>query len=388
MITGFSGEFLFHPILLEMSMNACSHQCVYCFANLRNSNRCFNARKFATEMDKLYNKKTFEAQKLREGYPVVLSNLTDPFSDNNLVNTEAVLEQFNARNIPVYFQTKTGKRMLEIVSGMKPSTFYITITTYDDAISKRIEPFAPVISERIEYIKKLLQLGHVVMVGINPLAREWMPPEQLNEMITKLSALGVSGFVFNKLHINNQNIETLNKRDFGGVNFKDYFKRGGGDYFQTIALEYAKYGGIAYNQPATSNGWEKTKKLYKTIPTIQDFVNYIVEKYKDETAEIEFEQFYEFNKELEYVFNTPHILDKYVISIARNAWKGNPQNQRIIGAEHLLKVFWNDRRPKISPQNNMLFEKIKEKDGFAVLKYNGGKFIRDNKIINLKRETL
>lgn len=116
MITTFTGEFLLHPIPFEMSQNLCSHKCVYCFAGVREKPNKFNLSGFLKQMENFQKgKDSWMFRKLREGYPIVLSNNTDPFSDNNAPFTETVLEYFKRNNIRVFFQTKGGKRALELI---------------------------------------------------------------------------------------------------------------------------------------------------------------------------------------------------------------------------------------------------------------------------------
>lgn len=388
MISLFAGELLLHPIPLEMSMSACSHRCVYCFANLRKQNRLFDAKGFANQLSKMYESKTLVSTKLREGWPVCISNLTDPFSDNNLSNTESVLSQFIAKKIPVFIQTKTGSNMIDLVSDLPKSTFYITITCFLDVNSKKIEPFAPSTSERIEYIKKLIDLGHNVIVGINPLAQEWMSADEFELILKELEETGVTGIFTQQLNLNKKNNEVLAKRDFAGIKLSNYYPPFDGAYFQGIVEKYHSRNVVSYNQPFYSNGWKSTRECYpnRSLLTMQDFVNLVIDTYKTDKGDLFFNDFYSFFKEnFESFFNTEHRLDDYVISVARAAWKGQPRNQNIIGAKHLLRVFWNTKTLKISPQNNLIFERIgTDGAGNAVIRYSGGQFVRNGKIVKLK----
>ena len=79
MINLFMAEYMLHPVGLEMSQNACGHNCFYCFATLKDSRRKFDSKKFANQMNNLTKSETFLAKKIRDKYPFVFSNNTDPF---------------------------------------------------------------------------------------------------------------------------------------------------------------------------------------------------------------------------------------------------------------------------------------------------------------------
>lgn len=386
MITTFDGEFLVHPIPLEMSMNACSHGCSYCFANLRNSGRTFKAREFNSQMNRFYDGATFTARKLRQGWPVVLSNLTDPFSDNNEAFTEAVLAQFEAKGIPVFFQTKTGKNMLKLIDGMKPTGFYVTITCFDDGDSRLVEPGAPVTSERVAAIGELLKRGHAVMVGFNPLVKEWMDEGQLDAMVERLKGMGVKGFYFQKLNVKKNSVELLRKRNFPRVDVGDYVGMGGGDYFEYSLAKHAKNGGVAFNSPYLTDGWNAIRDMYpkRTLPTMHDFLNAMTDGRREERFEVTFGDFRDFMMDngCRDFFDYGKRLDGYILTVNRAAWRGHKENQKIFDAERLLRVYWNNAKLlAISPANNLMLHEIgKDERGDAVQLYSAGWFDVDGEV--------
>lgn len=381
MVDLFKGEFLFHPVPMEMSMNACSHQCVYCFANLRNSARLFNIKGFISDIQKLHNG-SFIHRKMLEGYPVLLSNLTDPFSKNNEAFTETVLEYYSKNGIRVYFQTKGGANAYNLIKayGLR-SSVYITMTTDRDEISKRIEPNAPAVSERIELAKRLIADGHEVVVGINPLATEWIDEGRLHEFVKMLHGIGVKTFVLQLLYTDSYYAEQYAKRDFAGIDVQSYRKGKYAEekirYFQrsVMTLSKAGYNIIAWNAPVVNRGWSDTAEIYggKVLPTTQDFINHISKGRETEEFDVTFKDFcdYMLPPLAEFFdFEYPR-LDGYIINRRRDTWKKLPV-QKIFRLEDFLKIYWlREFKMNISPSYNLL---LRSESSEGVLHYNAGKF--------------
>ncbi len=371
MINLFSGEFLFHAVPLEMSMNACSHQCVYCFANLKNGQRAFDTKSFSNQMNKLLDSKTFLSNKLKQKYSVCISNNTDPFSKNNINITEGVLETLQQKKIPVYFQTKTGYRFRETLKDFPKSDFYISITSTNDELSKRIEPNAPVFSERVEHIKWLLENGHNVGIGFNPLREEWISKEELENAFKLFYRLGIKGFMVQNLSVKSKNIERLQKRDFADVAINNKTTTDGFLYMMETVFKYFPYTHkVACYQYSEAN--ENLYKFSKTIKTQQDFINYVYKKYGKSEAILKFEDFLNVYNDDDFI-EDGYTYDGYIITTARNAWIGKPQNQKIKTKEHLFRTFWNEKMLHMSPQNNIIFKPIgNDANGDVQLLYHGG----------------
>jgi len=377
MITLFSGEFLYHPVPLEMSMNACSHGCVYCFANLRNGERTFDGRKFANQMNKLMDSDTFLSKKLKQGWGVVLSNNTDPFAKNNARITEGVLPQLIAKGISMFFQTKGGARLFELCENIPKSDFYFSMTMINEDTRAKVEPMAPSIKERFESMKWLMDKGHNVSVGINPLVEEWMNEEELDIMMNRCRDLGVKSFVIQSMHFGAKNKERLLKRDFADADVSKYIGKNNERqlYFQKALTKYNSFGTIAFNQPFYSKGIEYNASAQtKRYKTAQHFVNHVFEKYGENEHEITFEEYLSFFDDGFIEENSAQRYDEYILLTYIGAWKNKPKNQNIHSKEHLYNVIWNELDVRINLQNNILFENIgKDRNGNVVMKWNGGK---------------
>lgn len=378
----FKGEFLFHPIPFEMSMNACSHSCVYCFANLRRSDRKFDIARFINWAKKIPVSDSFTERKLREGYPILLSNLTDPFSKNNAPFSETVLEYFQRYGVRVYFQTKGGERAYDLIRAYgKPSSVYITMTSDRDDISARIEPGAPPVSERIEIAERLIADGHEVVVGINPLASEWMEEERLCGFVERLRKIGVRTYVLQLLYTSKKYDALYKKRDFAGADIEAYAKGKYAQdrirYFQRSVLRLTAqgYNIIAWNAPVVNAGWEDTARIYdgKLLPTTQDFINHIAKGREKEEFDVSFQDFYDYAKPMLaefFDYGYPR-LDAYILTRKRDTWKKLPV-QKVYSIETLLRYFWHrEFKMNISPSYNLL---LKADSSEGRLHYNAGNF--------------
>jgi len=212
MLDAYYGEFLVNPIPLELSMNYCSHKCAYCFANLNHPRRKLDAPRLMRFLADYRNRETLAARLLQAGYPVCISNKVDPFAASNFQQTLPILEGLTALGVSVQLQTKGGQgidRALEIVS---PSVWYVSISTDNDDLRQKIEPGAPSIAARIDLIAKLTDMGHGVVVGINPIVPEWLPDPA--PLLVAIRAAGAWGCWIEPLHLNKKQIANKLTRHF------------------------------------------------------------------------------------------------------------------------------------------------------------------------------
>ena len=382
MIRLFSGEFLYHPAPLEMSMSRCSHGCVYCFANSRGKTRLFDARGFANQMSKLNESDTFLSRKIKQGFPVCLSNNTDPFSKNNIAITEEVLPALDGHGVPVFIQTKTGDGMIDVLKSSKVKRdIYVTITTMDDAVSRIIEPGAPVTSQRIKFIKSLIANGHNVSVGINPLTREWLPPKQLDKLVNLLHDAGVCAFVFQKLVVKRDAAKRLTgSLNMAGTNIAEHTGKNKDRqvYFQYALSKYLDFGAIAFNMPFRTEGVGRIIKHARRYKVMQDFVNHVFDTRGTDEDEIKFAEFYSFMDD-GFIEKTTSRFDEYLLVSNRASWIRKPDNHNIRTREHLYRVYWNEPTLYIGLHHNILFSNIgTDKNRDVIMKWHGGK-IRDGR---------
>jgi len=211
MIEVYYGEFLINPIPLELSMNFCSHRCYYCFANLNRPNRKLNTPQLMRFLASYKQRDTLAAHLLQQGYPVVVSNKSDPFAGSNYQITLPVLEVLTSLGVPVQFQTRGGKGIDEALTIVKPSVWYVSITMMNDTLRRKIEPGAPSIDSRFELITRLVEAGHYVVVGLNPCVPEWLPDP--GPLLERVRAAGAWGVWVERLHLNHDQITNLTPKE-------------------------------------------------------------------------------------------------------------------------------------------------------------------------------
>lgn len=300
-IIPFWGEFLVSPSPLEWSLNYCSHGCNYCFANLNAPTRKGSSIKALRQVADIGQRKTLTDLLLRQGYPVCIANKTDPFSESNYRETVPVLQAMKEAGVGMQFQTKGGKGIDDILPGLPPSVWYITISQHDDAIRKLIEPNAPSIPERLALIDKLIDQGHWVVVGVNPAVPEWLPnPEAL---MRELSERGVWGVWVERLHLSEKQIHFMSdaaKRNMGASvmqramslrkempQVEEMFLIECGQAAMGYDMEW-----FTFTHPHKTDFFEPWKLAYqRTMPINHDFANYCYEEGWDETRLISFDEY-------------------------------------------------------------------------------------------------
>lgn len=207
------GDFLLSPIPLQLSFNYCSHKCSYCFANLNNPGRTFDVKEFQAQLKGIYTNNSLPSLLLREKYPVLLSNLVDPFATSNYGVAVPTIEMLTELGIPVSIQTRGGRGVDDVLSFLPTSVWYLSIPMLNDEIRKTIEPAAPSIPSRLELIDKLRAKGHPVVVGVNPTFSEWLPGNDSIELVNVLAAKGVHGIWVNPLHFNTRQVQRMPDKD-------------------------------------------------------------------------------------------------------------------------------------------------------------------------------
>lgn len=148
MIVPFYGEFLLHPIPLELSFGACSHRCAYCFVDANHP----NGRPLAKDINKIMrlladypNRETLTAKLLKAGYPVTISNRVDPFCGALHKDFLPIIQTMTELGIPIYFQTKGGFGIDKVLEYLPPSVWYVTVESLNDDVTRKISVGAPVL---------------------------------------------------------------------------------------------------------------------------------------------------------------------------------------------------------------------------------------------------
>ena len=300
---------------------------------------------------------------LRDGYPICVSNRSDPFTARNWRDTVALCHHL--ANIPngVYLQTKCGPGMDEAldVLGEKKPVVYITVTTIRDEIAAVLEPNAPPPSERMRIARDLCRRGYLVLIAVNPCAEQWMPRNDMEALVADIKSAGLRHIVIEMLDMSRNRIKVLPpsmRSRIGEAALADcvssrvrQYVRECTQYLVGEGLPVCKKG-----MPFRSTFFDDIKaRLGKTMPTHQDFVNYCFGAKGNEGAVT----FAEFDQVIRGgrggVFDAAikgSAIRDYLLRSGFISWK---ENQRVPTHRDLLRIVWNDPRHRISIQKHCLF---------------------------------
>jgi DNA repair photolyase len=398
MITDFIGEFMFHPAPLEFSGNTCSHGCRYCFANLRKSERIIDLKAIIKQCNKK-EVKTYQDALIKEGYPICMSNKTDPFSKSNYISTIALGYELNKLKNGLFIQTKGGAgidEFLKAIEYKKDIVWYITITTLNEAIRKRIEPNAPTSQERFDLAKKLKGLGYLVIIALNPVLEQWMPENDLKIYMQKCKDLNIKHICIEPLHLNKNESSkikgltqdeisyALNQKAYSYQNYAKHIipivKQNG---FHVVKVGNALYSEFFYD----------IRKVFTHIfPNQYDFINYCHNEIKK--GIVTFDEFYKvsvdnkpfFEREFKYV-------NKYILRSNIHEWAKTKEAKQIYTLKGVLQFIWNNTKIQssltrskafrivVDENNNPIFDK---KNNLS-LYFNKGIYPKPNRTITFKQ---
>lgn len=385
MLERFIGAYLFQPAAFDYSGDTCPNGCAYCFANINKAERSAN---LTGAVKKLYRRepRTYDDMLLRDGYPICVSNRSDPFTVRTWRDTVALCKHLV--NIPngVYIQTKCGPGMedaLEILGKKKPAV-YITITTIRDEISRVIEPGAPPASERLRIAKDLHRCGYMVMVAVNPCTEQWIPRNDLEALVADLKESGIRHVVIEMLDMSRARIKAISqaRKDRMGKTALEDCRTGRTRFYVRECTEYLVSHGMSVckkGMPFRSTFFDDVKlAIGKTMPVHQDFVNYCFDNHAGGSVVT----FAEFDAVIrgsrggvfEAAFEGSAIRD-YLLRAGFVSWKAN---QKVPTHLELLRIVWNDPRHRISIQKHCLFRlarrngsDMRDAEGNAVLWFDG-----------------
>jgi len=211
MLEVFLGGYLFHPAALDYSGDTCRNGCAYCFANINKEERKGN---LTGAINSIHKKEptTYKDLLVKLGYPICVSNRSDPFTPRNYRDTVALFTHLAQIPNGIFIQTKTGPGMdeaFDALEGKKNVVVYITVTTIRDSIAKLLEPGAPPPSERLRTAKAYHDAGYLVIVALNPLSEAWMPQEDIEALAEQLKADGIDHVCLEMLDIKRKRLSML-----------------------------------------------------------------------------------------------------------------------------------------------------------------------------------
>lgn len=363
MLEIFLGGYLFHPAALDYSGDTCQNGCAYCFANI---NKEFRRGNLTGAINSFYKKDatTYKDLLIKIGYPVCVSNRSDPFSPNNAKDTIALFTHLAEQKNPIFIQTKCGPGMdeaLDIISDRRDVVVYITVTTMQDDIARTLEPGAPLPSRRLAIAKDLHRRGYLVLLAINPLSEAWMPRQDIEALADDMKNEGMNHICLEMLDIKRARLSKLGegrKKRLGaaldtlGAQNRNYVREAT-EYFVRHKFAVAKKG-----MPFRTTFFDDIKERLKfTMPVLQDFVNYCFDRYGSSGAAVTYPEFESIIAQAGIFQRTvrQNAIRDYLLRSGFLSWK---ENQQVHSHKELLKIAWNDPRHRISIQRHCLFTMI------------------------------
>jgi DNA repair photolyase len=354
-------------IPLQLEMRYCG-QCVYCFADLSDPDRNNPTEPILRLLkafrdrgkDGQYKRQSLAAHLLREGYPVVASNLVDPLSKSNAQSFLAIQSLMELQGVPYSIQTKVAADPTAAYQALKqakkPIVWYISVTTLDDKHRRRIEPGASSIPDRLQFIRDAIAQGHRVLVGINPVIPELIPDAEA--IVGTLKERGVEGIWTQGLHLSAKKQEnlTLYGRKALGEDVLAKAKKPH-DWAECNAIVSAvraaadRLGLPTYNgqQSAATSYFRPYRETYqKTYPLMQDFVNHCHDIHKPGDL-IFWEEFRDFFVE-RFPLGRWSLREHFCAIAHRNSLLGLNIPQRMTYEEFLLEA-WKHKETVVSPVN-------------------------------------
>ena len=199
----------------------CEHGCVYCYARPSHAYLGFSpGLDFETKIVYKENcaqllRAELNAPKYRCA-PLALGSNTDPYqqSERQLRLTRAVLEVLCEARHPLSIVTKSGlvARDLDILQEMAQDDLvcvFLSITTLNPGLVRRMEPRAAAPAKRLETLTKLAQAGIPTGVMVAPII-PFINDAEMEMIMQKASAAGARtiGYVFLRLPLELKEIFT------------------------------------------------------------------------------------------------------------------------------------------------------------------------------------
>jgi DNA repair photolyase len=168
----------------------CGFGCVYCYASgyVRDFSR---VRVKKNVVERL--RREVSGGKLKE-LVVSVSNSSDPypFVEEQLCVTRECLKLLAESGCSLQLVTKNDLvlRDVDVLRRFARTMVCVTITTDDDVLARRLEPFAPGLSRRLRCVERLVDLGFAVSVRVDPVI-PFVNEDGCERLMERLAEFGV-----------------------------------------------------------------------------------------------------------------------------------------------------------------------------------------------------
>ena len=170
----------FFPLQLDCYVG-CLHKCIYCYAeNYKKKVRKIKIGNLKEIIKSYKGKDTPIGMAVKKKIPIRLGARTDCFHEMERKEkiTKRVIEELNEIDYPYIIITKSSLVMDYIdILDEKLAVIQFSISTLNDEVAKKIEPYAPPPSERIKAMEELSNAGFFAIARFSPV----IPNINLNE---------------------------------------------------------------------------------------------------------------------------------------------------------------------------------------------------------------
>ncbi len=163
----------------------CSHGCLYCYIT------SYIPRGHEARLKRnLFKDLKRELPKLDRSIPITMSNSSDPYQPLEREHriTRRVLKMLSDFKVQIVTKGALVARDADLLSETK-ATVAVTVTTLDEKLAEKLEPFAPPPEERLRAMEHLISKGVPVSARIDPI----IPyiNEEVGALVRELSDIGV-----------------------------------------------------------------------------------------------------------------------------------------------------------------------------------------------------
>ena len=180
----------------------CSHACIYCYVPSL-IGITYDEFRVAKPKENIVDVLRKEIRKKKTGI-VGISTATDAYQplERKYGLTRRILKLLQKYRFPIDIQTKSTLvlRDVDIIKEFDYASVGITITTLNEEIAKKWEPFSPLPFYRLETAKKLIEHGIHAYIFFGPVF-PLMKREEVKYTMEEFINAGIKEVVIDKLHI-------------------------------------------------------------------------------------------------------------------------------------------------------------------------------------------
>ncbi len=184
----------------------CGHGCLYCYASsyIRNFSRTREKKDFLKRLDR-------QIKTIPAGSLITLANSCDPYPplERRLKLTYGALKILETRNLRVNLVTKSSLilRDLSLLKDFKKAAVSISLTTLEEKLAWKLEPFAPRPRERLKAVEKLSQYLPVA-VRFDPLIYP-LNTKNIKKTVKTIKAVGAKQVITSTYKLKPDNFQKM-----------------------------------------------------------------------------------------------------------------------------------------------------------------------------------